>query len=462
MAKVAPRMLEVLWCSNGNVHPQRRRRTIKRNGYEMSKRGISHSSYLQEILSNWRAVLAGGFGIGFGAAISNFTQSLFGPYLIKAFGWSREDFALTGTLSLLLLVMMPLAGMIADRFGIRRTALIGIAGVSASYLLFARMSGSIAEFWTIYVVWTIVGSLTTPPVYTRLVAERLTLARGLGLSLVVMGAPVVGVFATPFLGHVIGGYGWRAGYLALAGLTALGGLSALVLIPGGAPARPSADRSEARGSPGVPDYRSKSEVRHLVGQRIFWLIASGMFLAYLPHTLALTQLSLLLQAKGAAGQSAAWIVAMYPLGALIGRVSFGVLLDRRPPHLVSAAGVGIPAAGFVGILFGLDQEWLLAGSVLLIGVASGADGDVAGFLVAKHFGIESFSLTIGLVMAAISAAVAIGSLLLSLSLRLSGGYELFLASAALVSLSAALLLAMTGGRRAAAARSGKSADPALS
>ncbi|MGH8523486.1 MAG: hypothetical protein ACREXY_04505 [Gammaproteobacteria bacterium] len=56
----------------------------------------------------------------------------------------------------------------------------------------------------------------------------------------------------------------------------------------------------------------------------------------------------------------------------------------------------------------LDAPWALALAVALMGLSQGAEGDVAGFLVMRHFGIGVYSSVLGIVIASLGVTSAAG------------------------------------------------------
>ncbi len=412
--------------------------------------------YVHEIAAKWKVLVSSALGIGTGLALGSYTQSLFGPYLIAQFGWAKEDYALLGTLGFVLVFCLPLAGRLVDRFSVRKVAGLGIAALTATYCGFAMMGGGIGEFFGIYLVHLVAGSLTSASIYTRVIVQNLTLARGIGLSIVMTGPPLMSATVLPLLGMLIDAEGWRAGYWALAGITASCGILVLILIP---PARAreagpkgrsdaalvaTADSGPGAGPEPVAAPGVAASLRLVFRRPAFRLLVLGMFLINLPQVVASSQLSLVLQGEGASPLDAIWLLSLYPLGMLAGRFACGILLDRAPAHIVSALGVALPAAGFLGLASGLDPAWFLALCVLAIGAAQGAEGDVAAFLTAKHVGLADYGLALGLVMAMVSLASALGAVLLSVTLRATDAYSLFVVLAAAVTLLGAGAIFLTG------------------
>lgn len=373
--------------------------------------------YLGEFRTNWRALAAAALGLGGGAALHIYSLSVFAPPLLAEFGWSKAQFALVGVIGMLTLVTVPIAGRLADSFGVRRTAAFGVLGVPACFFTYSLMRGSFTEFLAITVALTVIGAATTSSVYSRLVAERFVKARGLALAVVVCGPAAVSALGIPLLSHINDTYGWRTGYQAVAGFSLFLGLTALILMP-----RSTASSRGVARAPG----RMLQDYREVAGRSAFWVIIAGMLLCNLAAALPASHMKLLLLDKGASSAVAALILSSYSTGVMIGRFICGLSLDRFPPHLVAAISMGLPAAGLLILGSPLDATAALAAAVLLLGLSQGAEGDLAAYLVMRFFGIQVFSSTLGLVTAAIGSASALGAMIMGATLKVTDDFTVYL------------------------------------
>jgi len=190
-------------------------------------------TYAEELLRHRRVLAAAMLGMGFGLLLNNYVAGLFGPRLIAEFGWSRSDYALVSVVPIVMMVIVPFVGRLADLFGVRRVAVVGVLGIPASFFAMSLMGGGLVEFLLLTGALMVFGTLTSSTIYTRLVAERFDRARGIAFAIVLTGPPLIGAIAAPLLAQLIAAEGWRAGYQALAAVTLIGGLGAVALIPAG-------------------------------------------------------------------------------------------------------------------------------------------------------------------------------------------------------------------------------------
>lgn len=391
--------------------------------------------YVREFRFNLRAFMAACIGMGTGAALGHYTMSLFGPALIAEFDWSRADFALVGSLALVNLLTMPFAGWFIDRFGPRTSAMIGFIALVFGYLALAAMSGNILVFFAITAAHGVFGGLSATLVFCSLVVRNFERARGFALAMVMSVAPLLGMIATPLLGHFIDEHGWRAGYLVLAAVSAAGGLVAILLMR-----RKDTAADSALGKVTVTGPELRAYLRHPV----LLLILAGTFLINLPQPFGSSQLKLIAMGRGMTSDAATWMVSFYASGVLVGRFVCGLALDRMAPHIVALFALGLPAIGYATFATPASSLLMLSGAVMLIGLAQGAEGDVGAYLLSRQFDVRNFSLLLSLLTATLGTGTALGAVVLSVSLRITDSYQPFLLFSSIVSAIGAMLFGLTG------------------
>lgn len=391
-------------------------------------------TYLGELRTHWRPLLAAAVGMGSGLSLNMYITSIFAPYLLEDFGWSKSQFALTGSLTMLTLFCMPIIGRMTDRFGVRRMATVGVIAMPLSFLAFSAYHGGIGGFAVVYGLQIILGTATSATVYSRLVAERFDLARGIALALVSCGPALVGAIGSPLLNTFIETHGWRAGYQALALFSTITGVIALMLVPSLPQATAkllSAQRPASR------DYAA------IIRKPAFWILVGGIFLCSPTLALHNQQMKLMLLDNGASSAAAAMMISSYAIGVIVGRFACGLALDRLPAHWVAAISMSLPSIGLFMMASSFDSTAVLAVAVMLMGLSMGAEGDIMGFLVMRYFGVQVYSSVLGLTVAGLGIASAMGSALLSLSLKLTDSFTpfiLFCAVSVLIGSSLFMLL----------------------
>ena len=401
--------------------------------------GLGRKSYLGDIRTNWRFVLAAAAGLGSGTLLNHYTNQIFAPHLLNEFGWSRAEFAMIGALSVVTLAVIPIVGRLTDLLGVRMLATIGVISLPLSFIAFSMMSGDIKHFFIITVAQNVLcGTTTTSTVYSRLIVARVITGRGLALSIAASTPAVAGMIGSPLLEGLINAHGWRIGYLAVAAYVAIVGAAALMLIPG--QQQVDAAQAEVRQKP----RRAITDYAMIARSRAFWVIGGGMVLTNLIFPLQYSQMKLMLLEMGVGVTEAAWMISLFAGGVMAGRFFCGLALDRFEPHVVSAICMGFPGVGLLAIAFGFHSPVILLGAVLFMGISIGAESDLAAFLAIRFFALEIYGTVISLIVLAIGIAAALGSVLLSVTLAMTGNFNLFLLLGGICSLSGGLLFLLLG------------------
>ncbi|RYD93513.1 MAG: MFS transporter, partial [Sphingomonadales bacterium] len=285
-----------------------------------------------------------------------------------------------------------------------------------------------------YILAIVHGTTTSSTVFGRLIALRFERARGLALSIMAGTPAVAAAIAVPLLTATMESHGWRAAYLALGAIALVSGLITLMLIPG----RTEADVSAARavGS-------ARRDYPMILRTRTFQIILVAMLACNLTTMVFLSQLKLILIDRQVDEATITSMISLYVTGMLVGRLGCGLALDRFPAHIVSAICMALPAIGIFILASGISSHWLLICAVSTVGMALGAELDIGGYLVMRFFRPELYGTVYSMSSSMIGVSGAIGALLLSFTLKLTGDYNLYLIISGIsLLLGAALFLSL--------------------
>jgi predicted MFS family arabinose efflux permease len=390
-------------------------------------------SYFSELRAQWRPLTAAFIGLGSGFSLTMYTTSIMAPHFLKEFGWSKSEFALVGSLSLLTIPVFPFIGRLADILGVRRTALIGVISLPLTFVAYSMMNGDIRIYITLFLLQSIFCVSTTATVYSRIVVQYVTRARGLALAIVASGPALTGAIGGPLLNNFVEARGWRAGYLALVVFSIIAGATALLLMPG---------ERKAAGAARAPRARTiRQDYPVIIANPAFWVLLSAMLLCNVALAISQTQLKLVILDNGVTAAGTSIMISSFAVGVLVGRFVSGVALDRYPAHLVAAVAMSLPSIGLILMASHLGTRPIVMLAVILIGFSLGGEGDVVAYLVVRNFGVRVYSSVLGILTAAIATSSSVGAALLSLTLKLTGRYSPFLiASAAAIAVGSLLFL----------------------
>jgi len=413
-----------------------------------------------EFRRGWPVVLACTVGIALGLSPIPFYEiGLFAPAMSREFGWGTGQimagvfFMMCGSM-----VAGPVAGLLADRHGARRVALVSIVCFGASVGMFSLQKGSLPLFYANWFVMAVTGAGTLPITWTRSINEHFDLKKGLALGLALAGTGLSGLLIKPITGAVIGTQGWRAGWLVLGSLPLLVSfpLAALCLRR-----RPAAQNVVPR-SHAAPDVAAGLSFGEAIRDGRFWLVGVGIVPVAFAIGGPIANLEGILRSHGVARGTIGHVVPFIGAAVIVGRLGGGWLLDR----------VWAPAVGFGLFTLSSAASWTLVSGpptaaaalvgIVGLGLAAGLEFDLMSFLTARYFGARSYGAIYGTLYAFFGLGSGISPLVYGRAFDRTGSFAAVVGGGAAAMLLGGVLLLGLGRYRFHAADSSlgpRAADP---
>jgi MFS family permease len=376
--------------------------------------------------------------IGFGNAYS---FGAFLPSLQHDFAASRGSVSLVFAIAgFLYFGLGVISGPLADRWGARRFAIIGMVLIAIG-LAFASVARSLIEVYPAYIlgVGLGIGCAYVPAVAA--VQRWFVRRRGFASGLAVSGIGVGTLVAPPVAAILIEFLGWRGTYLALGVFTLVAGVGLAFLIDdphnrglapdgevmsGGAQPPPAA-------APGVWSIVTSPRFIGLYGA--CFICAFGLFVPFVhlvPYALD----------RGIPQASAVLLIGAIGVGSTAGRFLLGDLADRLGrafSFLVMFVGMGLSFA----IWLFAGSFWPLAIFALVFGVFYGGFVALAPAVVIDYFGAQNASTIIGILYTSVAFGTLIGPSAAGYAFDLSHSYTLPILASGCEYALATLVLAIT-------------------
>jgi MFS family permease len=399
----------------------------------------SHQEALEDTSGSHRALVLSGATLGQMIGLTPAVHSVFGLTLIPLshqFGWSRSS--MSAGLALLSMICMfgyPIAGRYADRHGAWRVAMCGIVVFGAALAAGSLLTGSIWQFYALYLALAVGATMVNPTLYLKMVSE--THARDFGFAAGFSGGIGVGggySLVTLAASAVMTHFGWRDTYLGVAAFVlAVGFTAQLVFLRSvGAPPTPtptptpttSETRAETMAQTTPAQTPNKSRLSHL-RRPDFWLIFAGLALMGGLMMGVFGHVIPILAEHGVSSSMAAEAFALCNLVLLPWQPICGFLVDRYGPRIITVPYL-MTAVGLV--LLAVATNWLLIVSACIaFGVGVGTQFCTIPFMVQRHFGLRTFSNVMGLLYMGLFLGQAIGPVALDMVFDSTGSYQLALA-----------------------------------
>ena len=357
--------------------------------------------------------------VGFGAAYS---FAAFFRAFESEFGASRAHVSLVFSLCAFLYFLLGApGGMLADRYGTRNVALVGIAFLAAG-LAAASAANSVEALYATYSIGLGIGiGLTYVPSVGAVqpwFEKRRVLASGIAVS----GIGAGNLLVPPLAAWWIDAFGWRGAYLALAACT---------LVLGGAAAAAIRNRPAGQGR-----ATGGMSLRDALRTRNFWILYVTLALSGFGCFVPLVHIGPYAMDAGHPESFAVLLVSLIGLGSLVGRFAIGSIADRFG-RMRSLALMYLGMATM--LLLWWASTGALALSLMAIGFGISYGGFVATFptVVMDLFGARSVSGIIGCIYTAAGVGTLLGPPLAGAAYDRSGSYSAPILGAAALALIAA-------------------------
>jgi MFS family permease len=350
-------------------------------------------------------VLAATVGYGTGASFMMMTAGLFVLPMRDDFGGSTSAVTIAPIFTFLMAIGQPVSGLLADRWGSRAVALVGLTLLPLSVLVLATAPAHPSILYACAALIGVTGALTGSAAFARLAATWFDRRFGSAFGIITNGASLVTFLAAPLLAFAIQHHGWRGGYIALASVILLIGLPInFWLFREG----PNSTRAEQSG--GIA--RIVGALKSAIANWRFWVLAFTALLASMALGGFLSNLPPILGSKGFDLTMAASMAMVYAMSVSIGRIVGGLLLDHFRANWVAAgllvaAGIGGLMLGTVGLSTPLLFLTVIVG---LVGLGQGAEVDFIAFFSLKLFGTQSYSAIVGFLTFVAGSGMALGGI----------------------------------------------------
>lgn len=413
----------------------------------------------QEFKRAWPVLLASAFGAGTGAVpLAFYSFGAFVDPLSKAFGWTRAEITAAPLfLTIGGLVAGVLAGALADRFGARRVILLSQIALVLAFSSLSLLPPSLPLFYLSYALIAVLGAGTMTMTWSRAITGWFVSGRGLALGISLIGTGLIGAVLPAYISGLVEAYGWRGAYLGLAALPLILGIPLTFLF-----FREPPESESAAKAAGIADTLAGS---HSFGEAMrtlcFWQMALSFSVVALAIASVIVHCVPLLTDRGIDPGTAAGLAGLIGVAVTFGRLISGYLLDRVRGPSVAFAMFGLPALSCLLLMISGNNLWLCGAAIALVGLAGGAEHDIAAYFCAKYFGRRHYGKIYGFLYTLYGVGSGIGPLLAGRAVDATGNYDQALvAGSILFGISAVLIVTLKPPPRRFADADAPSSQPA--
>ncbi len=363
--------------------------------------------------------------------------------LSEEFGWSQGSITLAYALSSIVTAMVsPLAGSLGDRFGARKSMILGCTMFIGGMLLI----GIVNQVWQFYLTFGVLLGVAQAVFLVPLIPSAMTWFRrhlGVGMGFLMAAWGLGPALTAPIMGLMIQQLGWRDTFWVTAVASAVimavliakysnrpadRGLEPYGALPGDPPA--------SRLAPSVD--RVKLFTKFMRHTKAYWNLSSIHFLGCVGHAVILVYIVPIAIEEGISVVVAAGLLTVLSGVSIATRLATPVLSDYLGPKTVMTVAYvlqGIP----VIMLFWTHDVWLFYVFAAVFGIGYG--GEAGGFpiLNRRYYGQAPVGSAHGFQMLGAGLGMAVGGWVGGIVYDFMGSYDLAL----VISVAASLLGAVS-------------------
>ena len=318
--------------------------------------------------------------------------TVFDESMLREFGWSRGTLKFRDLLTMGLAgLLSPLAGAIADKYGVKRLMAFGAATLVAALLLYGQV-GSALQMYLVHVMFAVVLASCGIVMAVILVSRWFVAKRGTATGIAMVGTSMGGALFPALGGMLVGPFGWRSSLMFYAVFPAALLVVILLLVrerPGDMGLKPLGADGPAR--PGAPP--AGLDYRDAIRTRTFWLIAAAGSMTFYAILGVSSHVFLYLRGQGFDVQTAARGLSWMFLMGLTGKFLFGYLADLFDHKRVLLVNLGIMFAGSVALAsMNTDLFWPF---VICFGLGWGGIYTLLQLLTMDAFGLKAAGRVLG-------------------------------------------------------------------
>jgi MFS family permease len=346
------------------------------------------------------------------------------PAMAKALGMNRETL---GNMFSVYMIMSglpgPLVALSINRFGVRKTLVLGSMFTIAGALLMATVVTSGLGGMLCYGLLVGSGVATGAAMASQAgLARWFVRRRSLALAVLYSAGAIGGFVAAPLLNRLIEATGnWRAGWWLLAALSAGAACIALGVVrerpedlgqvadgfgPPAAAGQPAPDTR--------PVFVSRREwtFREAARHPSYWLLLGSLVGGSGGYTLFLAHGVVHMQDLGHSAAVGAWAVGIMTVSGLIGKAILAAFGDRIDPRYIYALFVGVFGIGLV-VVVNAHALWQVVLFATCIGIGFGGGLVCLMAVLSNYYGTRAFASLAGL-------AIAINTTLSAIAPKVAG------------------------------------------
>lgn len=365
-------------------------------------------------------------------------QGIYLAELHRLHGWPTSLISTATTCYYLFsAVLVAFVSEAVRKLGPRRMMIAGILSMAAGTALVGQV-GTPVQLYGAYALIAAGWAGTSLAAINNTLGLWFDRRRGMAISLALNGASCGGVIGVPLLVAAIGAFGFSATLVGAAAVMVALAVPALLIFVGEPPRR-----ARLPGAADPASAASAAQIRATAFRSLpFWTVTVPFALVlvaqvgFIVHQIAFLDPVI---GRARAGTAVALMTAM----AVVGRLTFGAVVDRLDQRKASSASFASQAVALL-VMINTQNEYALFAASALFGFSVGNVITLPTLIVQRDFSASSFGVLVSLVTAICQFTYAFGPGLVGLLRDAFGSYTAPFALLVALQIAAAAIVLVRG------------------
>ena len=291
-------------------------------------------------------------------------------------------------------ILAPILGRALDRYPLKLIMAIGALSMGTGFLLLG-VSSTALQFYLILSIFVGFGAGAMGQLATsKLVSNWFVLKRGMALGIAATGISLSGVIMPNISAALITNYGWREGFLFYGAVTIILVVPLVLKFVISKPEEigqlPDGETEISR----LPTPKPPLKTREFLTDRNFWMLVMVIGLLFCIQSGTLIHMVPQLTDRGYTLYSASFVASCTAGFGILGKLTFGNLVDRWNVRHALWLGIGSQILGQLIMLLLPGYTPFLIGACFF-GFGMGGVVPMQGAVVGAAFGRASFGRVLG-------------------------------------------------------------------
>ncbi|MFT4032358.1 MAG: MFS transporter [Siphonobacter sp.] len=301
-----------------------------------------------------------------------------------------------------------LSGILIDRIGVKKLLLSGL-GIMTMALAGYKYAKTLNHLYILHVLLGFAYVTAGPVPMVILVSGWFQEKRGLALGITLAGTSLGSAIFPPLLTHLMTAIGWRNTFYYLAFIPFIVLIYAALVVRNG----PANETSKP--------VQSGMSYQAALRTPLFWVISFCGFLSFLGIVGIVSNLFLHLRELNFTSTQAAWMLSLYFILALVGKLVFSTLSDYYNIYRIfTTCFIGL-ALGSLGL--GSLERWAVFPSITMAALSWGGVFTLYNVLIVKSFGLREAGKINGTINLFESCGSLLGPIVVGVLSEKLGSYQ---------------------------------------